>query len=74
MKQVEDKSIGSLKKQFIFSLVMLGLAIIYTISPIDLIPDMLFPAGYLDDIPMLLGTAVYAGYSYLKMRKEQKNA
>jgi uncharacterized membrane protein YkvA (DUF1232 family) len=72
MKQIEDKSINSARKRFIFSLVMLGLAVVYLISPIDIIPDVLLPAGLLDDIPLLLSTAVYAGYSYRKMKKERE--
>ena len=75
MKQIKDNSIDSARKQFIFSLVILGLAVIYLISPIDIIPDLIFPAGYLDDIPLLIATAIYAGYSYRKMKKgrEQGN-
>ncbi len=76
MKQIEDKSLEGLRKKFIFSLVLLGLAVAYLIFPIDFIPDVLVPAGYLEDIPMLIAAAAYAGYSYRKMRKEQerKNA
>jgi uncharacterized membrane protein YkvA (DUF1232 family) len=72
MKQIEDKSLESARKRFIISLILLGVAIIYLISPIDIIPDLLFPAGYLDDIPLLLSTALYAGYAYRKLKKEQK--
>jgi uncharacterized membrane protein YkvA (DUF1232 family) len=71
MEQLEDKSIESARKHFIVSVVLVGLAIIYTIWPFDFIPDILFPVGYLDDIPVLIGTAVYAGYSYRKMKKER---
>ncbi len=73
MKQIEDKTLEGARKKFIFSLVLLGLAVVYLISPIDIIPDVIFPAGYLEDIPLLLATAVYAGYSYRKMKKEQGN-
>lgn len=72
MKQIEDKSLDSARRRFIFSLVMVGLALVYLISPIDIIPDIIFPAGYLDDIPLLLSTALYAGYSYRKMKKERE--
>jgi uncharacterized membrane protein YkvA (DUF1232 family) len=72
MKQIEDKSLESARKRFIISLVLLGLALIYLISPIDIIPDVIFPVGYLDDIPLLLSTALYAGYAYRKLKKEQK--
>ena len=72
MKQIEDKSLEGLRKKFIFSLVLLGLALLYLIFPIDIIPDVIFPAGYLDDIPLLVATAVYAGYSYRKLKKQQE--
>ena len=76
MKKIEDKSLEGVRKKFIFSLVLLGLAVVYLVSPIDFIPDVIFPVGYLDDIPLLLAAAVYAGYSYRKMKKEEerKNA
>jgi uncharacterized membrane protein YkvA (DUF1232 family) len=72
MRQIEDKSLSSARRRLIFSLVMVGFAIVYTVSPIDLIPDVLFPAGYLDDIPLLIGTAAYAGYSYWKLKRERR--
>jgi len=71
MKQIEDKTLEGARKKFIFSLILLGLAILYLISPIDIIPDVIFPAGYLEDIPLLLTTALYAGYTYHKMKKSQ---
>lgn len=72
MEKIEDKSFESAKKRFIASLVMLGLAVIYLISPIDLIPDVLFPVGYLDDIPLLIGSSIYAWFTYRKMKKEKE--
>lgn len=74
MKQIEDKSLEGLRKKFIFSLVLLGLALLYLVFPIDIIPDVIFPAGYIEDIPLLIATAVYAGYSYHKMKKQQKQS
>ncbi len=72
MEQLEGKSLASAKKRFVASLVMLGLAFIYFISPIDLIPDALFPMGYLDDIPLLIGSSIYAWLAYRKMKKERE--
>ena len=69
---MQTNNLTAAKRQFIISLVMLVAAIIYLISPIDIIPDVLFPAGYLDDIPFLLAAAVYSGISYRKMKREQK--
>ena len=74
MKQLEDKRLVSARRRFLFSLVMLGLAIVYLIWPIDIIPDVIVPVGYLDDIPLLITTALYAGYSYRKLKKEQEHA
>jgi uncharacterized membrane protein YkvA (DUF1232 family) len=71
MKKIEDMSVESARKRFIFSMILLALAVIYLISPIDLIPDVLFPAGYLDDIPFLIATVVYAGYSYRRLKKKE---
>lgn len=72
IKRLEDKSLDTARKRFIFSIVILVLAIIYLISPIDFIPDAIVPIGYLEDIPLLITTAIYAGYSYRKLKKEQK--
>lgn len=71
MNQSKDTGLESARKRFIVALVMLGLAVIYTIWPLDLIPDILVPAGYLDDIPLLISTAAFAGYSYRKIKKER---
>ncbi len=71
IKQLEDKSLDTARKRFIFSIVILILAVIYLISPIDIIPDALVPIGYLEDIPLLITTAIYAGYSYRKLKKER---
>jgi uncharacterized membrane protein YkvA (DUF1232 family) len=70
-RQLEDKSIDTARKRFIFSIVLLVLAVIYLISPIDIKPDALVPIGYLEDIPLLITTAIYAGYSYRKLKKER---
>ncbi len=72
MKRIEDSGIESARKRFIGAVVMVVLAIIYTLSPVDLIPDIIPVAGLLDDIPLLISTAVFAGYSYRKMKKERQ--
>ncbi|MBN1496168.1 MAG: DUF1232 domain-containing protein [Spirochaetes bacterium] len=72
MKQIENKDIESARRRFIISIILLILAVIYTISPIDVIPDIIPITGLLDDIPLLLTTAANAGYSYRKLKKEQK--
>jgi uncharacterized membrane protein YkvA (DUF1232 family) len=74
MKNIEDMSIESARKRFSISVILLALAVIYLIWPIDIFPDVLFPAGYLDDIPLLIATAVYAGYSYRKLKKKESQS
>jgi uncharacterized membrane protein YkvA (DUF1232 family) len=69
---MEDKSLAAAKRQFIISLILLAIAVMYLLSPIDIIPDVLFPAGYIDDIPLLIATVIYTGYSYRKLKKKQK--
>jgi uncharacterized membrane protein YkvA (DUF1232 family) len=71
MKQVENESGSSAKKKFILSLVFLLGGILYTLWPIDIIPDILGPVGWIDDISILLVTFLYSAYSYY--RKEQQN-
>lgn len=71
MKKIEDTDIKSARKRFIIAMIMLAFAIIYLVSPIDFIPDVLFPAGYLDDIPLLITTAAYAGFAYWKLKKKE---
>ena len=71
MKRIEDSGIESARKRFIGA-VLVVLAIIYTLSPVDLIPDIIPVAGLLEDIPLLISTAVFAGYSYRKMKKERQ--
>lgn len=73
MQQIKDKDLESARKRFFISVILLGLAIIYSISPIDIIPDIIPVVGFLDDIPLLLTTAANAGYSYRKMKKEQNS-
>ncbi len=70
MKQVENKAGTSAKKKFWLSLVFLVAGLLYTFWPIDIIPDVLGPIGWIDDISILLVTFLYSAYSYY--RKEQK--
>ncbi len=71
MKKIEDNSYESARRKFITSAVMLGLAILYFISPVDLIPGPP-PFEWIEDIPILLSTLIYSGFSYLKMKKERE--
>lgn len=72
MEQIEDKSLESAKRKFTISIVMLIIAVIYFISPVDIIPGPP-PFEWIEDIPLLLAAALYSGYSYRKVLKERKN-
>ncbi len=71
MQQIEDRSPAHVKRRFIISLVLLVAGIVYAISPIDIIPDVLVPIGWVDDIGVLLASFIYSWYSYRKLKKEQ---
>ncbi|HPJ39651.1 MAG TPA: DUF1232 domain-containing protein [Spirochaetota bacterium] len=68
-KLIEDKSFASAKRRFFISLVFLCAGVIYTIFPIDFIPDFLGPVGWVDDISVLIMTALLSAQSYYKMKK-----
>lgn len=74
MHQIEDKSAVNVKRRFIVSLILLIAGIIYAISPIDLIPDVLVPIGWVDDLGVLLVSFLYSWASYRKLKKERNNA
>ena len=71
MKQLDDHNLDRAKKRFYTSIGMLVFAIIYLISPIDLIPGPP-PLEWVEDIPILIGSMIFYGYSYHKMKKERK--
>jgi len=72
MNQIEDRSEQTIKRRLILSIVFLVAGIIYVISPVDLIPDVLGPLGWMDDIVFLVVSFALSVLSYLKMRKEKK--
>ncbi len=72
MEQLENESVSSAKKKFILSLVLLLGGILYTLWPIDIIPDILGPIGWIDDISILLVTFLYAAYSYYRKDRQNK--
>ncbi len=71
MKSIEDNSLETARKRFRISLVMLTVAVIYLISPIDIIPG-LPPMEWVEDIPMLIAAAAYSGYTFYKLKKQRE--
>ncbi|MFC1884379.1 DUF1232 domain-containing protein [Thermodesulfobacteriota bacterium] len=59
------------KKRFIFSIVLLVAGIVYAVYPLDIIPDILGPIGWVEDIGLLLASALYAAYSYRRHKKAE---
>ncbi|MBE3122987.1 MAG: DUF1232 domain-containing protein [Thermoplasmata archaeon] len=51
----------------VFNMIVLLGMILYVISPIDLILDVLFPVGFIDDALILLAGCSYLGFDFLKM-------
>jgi len=72
MNQITDRSEQSVKRKLILSIVFLVAGVVYAISPIDLIPDILVPIGWVDDILFLIVSFVLSALAYLKMRKEKR--
>lgn len=44
------------------NMVVLLLMLLYLASPIDFIPDIMFPVGFIDDILVLLAGLSYLGF------------
>jgi len=67
--RIEDKSLKGARRKFLVSLLFLIAGLVYLISPIDLIPDILGPFGWIDDLMVLLGVFLYSAWSYHRMKK-----
>jgi len=67
-----DHSIRSAKRKFILSVILLAGGIIYTLFPMDIIPDILGPIGWMDDLGLLLAACANAAISYRKMKKKER--
>lgn len=67
--RIEDKSLKGARRKFLLSLLFLTAGLVYLISPIDLIPDILGPFGWIDDLTVLLGVFLYSAWSYYRMKK-----
>jgi uncharacterized membrane protein YkvA (DUF1232 family) len=73
MNKIENNSTsGKEKRNFIISLVFLLAGVIYAIWPFDIIPDVIGPLGWVDDIGTLLIVSVMSYLSYRKMKKGEE--
>lgn len=71
--KVKSKELSRARLKFILSLVFLGFGVVYILSPIDLIPDILGPIGWVDDIGVLVTTALYSGVSFFRLVMAEKD-
>lgn len=62
-KDVESPPRAKKRRLFLRIVFLLG-AIVYAISPIDLIPDVLGPLGWVDDIGLWLALLLVEGYRF----------
>lgn len=59
------------KRKLVWNIIFLIAAIVYTISPMDIIPDFLGPLGFIDDIFLWV---VIVGFEVFKrLYKKQNN-
>jgi uncharacterized membrane protein YkvA (DUF1232 family) len=67
-----DRPLKAAKRKFILSLTLLAGGIIYALFPMDIIPDILGPLGWMDDLGLLLAAFINATISYRKMKKREQ--
>ena len=67
-----DHPLKAAKRKFIFSVILLVGGIVYTLFPMDIIPDILGPVGWIDDLGLLLAACANAAISYRKMKKSER--
>ncbi len=67
-----DRPLKAAKRKFILSLTLLVGGIIYVLFPMDIIPDILGPLGWMDDLGLLLAACANAAISYRKMKKREQ--
>lgn len=57
-------------KRSLLAKIFCGLALVYVVIPIDLIPDLAPIIGWLDDIGMVTFAGAYVAYAVRKYRRE----
>lgn len=66
-----EETIRSAKRQLWLAMALLAVGVIYALFPIDFIPDILGPIGWVDDIGILTIGFLTALVSYYRVRKAQ---
>ena len=69
----DNETFRSAKRQMWLAMIMLGVGVIYALFPIDFIPDILGPIGWVDDIGILTIGFLTALVSYYRVRKAQSH-
>ncbi len=67
--EIEDRSLENAKRRFYVSLVFLAAGILYSLWPVDFIPDFLGPIGWIDDLTVLAGAALWSARNYRNLKK-----
>jgi uncharacterized membrane protein YkvA (DUF1232 family) len=67
-----DQTLKAAKRKFILSLTLLVGGIVYTLFPMDFIPDILGPLGWIDDLGLLLAACANAAISYRTMKHKER--
>jgi uncharacterized membrane protein YkvA (DUF1232 family) len=70
---IKDYWKGTYRDVSVKSLVIFGVALVYIISPIDLVPDYILGIGQIDDA-VILGLALYFLEKDLRRYKEWKSS
>jgi uncharacterized membrane protein YkvA (DUF1232 family) len=70
MKDKRDDPLRPEKRRLTISLILLLGSVIYAIFPVDIIPDLLGPIGWVDDIGFLLSACLNSAYSYYLLKKK----
>ena len=71
-KKIEYADLKHARHRFLLSLIFLIAGFIYLIWPIDIIPDILVPFGWVDDILILISVFIYSAISYRRVKKAKK--
>jgi uncharacterized membrane protein YkvA (DUF1232 family) len=67
-----DPTLKKAKRKFILSLILFAGGVVYAIWPMDLIPDLLGPVGWIDDLTLLGISFANAANSYRRRLRAAK--